>query len=284
MFRGTGTHFGSPLLGDERSGGGLYEEVPADILSRLNRATVFLEFIDLSDFGSGTNWTVTAIVAGTASSSTSTAGGALSLDPGAVDNQGLGSVQYGGGGAAYFIASTTDSIDGMDNRIISCSARMNSSDFSASDWFFGLAGFDTTLMGTTGALLTTGADNCVGWQHAGESLTQGGVSGTDGNDVRMVSAGGGVANLEATLLSAGNVAPVPAPANAAVDNVFIEFGFKIIGTRNVEFYRNGRLVHRRLMSNALASGMVISFANVNVGGAGGQNIILADYVMASASR
>lgn len=281
MARGTGTHFGSPLYGDDRSGGGLYEEVPVDIQSRTNRAAFFFDLADVNDMVTGTNWTKTDIVASSLSAVTTTNGGVFTIDPGAVDNQGLGSLQFN---VAYMVPNGSTQLDGMPSRIISAEARFACSDFSASDWFWGLAAADTTLMGTTGALLTTGADNCVGWHHAGETLNQGGINQNDANDVRMVSAGGGVANMEATLLSLANVAPVAVPANSAIDAIQVSYGIKIIGTQNVEFYRNQRLVHRRRMSNALAASLTLSFTNVNVGGAGGQNVISLDYCWGSTSR
>lgn len=278
MFRGTGTHFGSPLLGDERAGGGLYEEVPADILSRIARSSQFYDFTDGLDFSSSNNWVVTQIAAnGSSTSVVGAANGVHQIDSAAVNNDGIGSFQTN---KSFMTASTTDSIDGMDNRIISAGARFSVSDYSGSDWFFGIAEIDSTLMLATGLLAANGADNCVGFQHAGEAVNQGGVSQTDGNDIRLVSAGGGVANIQATLASAAQF-PVAIPADAAVDGILIEYGIKIIGTQNVEWYRNGRLVHRRRMSNALANAMCLSFANVSVGASVLMNI---DFVWGSASR
>lgn len=281
MFRGTGTHFGSPLLGDERAGGGLYEEVPVDLQSRINRNAFFIDFHDGLDFSAGNTFLLTQLTAGGAVNPINPgANGQIRLTPAAVDAQGVGSFQYV---TRSLMATTADSIDGMDNRIIACGARFLHSDFSIADWYFGLAESDTTLMGATGLLLTNGGDNCVGFHHIVDAVAQGGVTGPDGNNLRMVSAGTGVANYETTFLSAGNVAPVAVPTDAQIDGVFVSYGIKIIGTQNIEFYRNEKLVHRRRMSTALSTsvGLVPSFAIVSNGTDENFDI---DYVWYSSSR
>lgn len=280
MIGNTGSHWEKPHLGSDKAGGGLYEEVPIDVVSRINRATVFFDFIDLFDLNAGaaSPWLLTQLVAGGAIFSGAGNGGSMQLNCAAVDAQGIGSLQCN---SPAWVASTSDSLDGMENRILSAGIRFSHSDFSVSNWFWGLAGTDTTLMGTTGLLLATGGDNCVGWHHIVDAVSQGGITGPDGNNVRMVSAGGGVANYEGTLLSAANVGPVPAPADASIDSISFDYGIKIIGTQNVEWYRNGRLVHRRRMSNAINAAMTLSFAAVSNGT--DENWII-DYVWGSTSR
>lgn len=277
MALGTGTHWSAPLLGDDKAGGGLYEEVPADILSRTHRSSIYYDFLDGQEFTTTINWTLTPLTAGTVAAAATGTNGQLLLNCLAVDAQGIGSFQNN---VSAYTPSLADSTDGLASRVISAAARFSHSDFSVSNWFFGLAAADTTLMGTTGTLLTVGGDNCVGWHHVVDAVAQGGITGPDGNDVRMVSAGTAVANYQATLLSAAQV-PLAAPANASIDGVMVEYGIKIIGTQGVEFYRNGILRHRRQMAVALTGPLTLSFGAVSNGT---DENWLVDYVWASASR
>lgn len=277
MALGTGTHWSGPLLGADNAQGGLYEEVPADILSRVNRSSVFYDYHDGQDFTTTINWTLTQLVGGGAAGSVAGSNGVLQINCAAVDAQGVGSFQNN---VAGFVPSTANSLDGMENRIIAAACRFSHSDFSIANWFFGLAAADTTLMNTTGTLLAVGGDNFVGWHHIVDAVAQGGLTGPDGNDVRMASAGTAVANYEGTLLSAAQN-PLAAPANAAIDSVMVEYGIKIIGTQNVEFYRNGILRHRRRMSAALAGSLTLSFGMISNGT---DENWLVDYVWGNASR
>lgn len=268
MALGTGTHWEGPLLGSDKAQGGLCEEVPADIQSRRHRSALFYDFIDAND---DATLAVTTLTAGTAVIVGPTTNGILRLTTGAVADQGLGSVQFSLDAAAYLSASTTDSSDGLPNRLISFGCRASLADWSDNDWFIGLAGTDTTLMASTGALTTVGFDNGVGFRHLV----------ADGNDLGFVSAGAAVANIEVTLFSAAQV-PRVAPANAGVDAVFHEFGITIDGTQNIAFYINGVLRHRRRMANALAAAMTPSLTLIS--GTGVANTMDVDYLWTSQTR
>jgi len=234
----------------------LYEDVPVDILSRSQRLGYFQDFIEL---GSGSaaaagHFNVQVIVSGTADVAANVPNGIFRLAATAV-NEGVGSAQTAGSAAvafapaqAYLTASVADALDRSLNRLIAFGVRASVSDFSNCDWFLGLGGQDGTFMDATGVLLTTGGDNHVGFHHLL----------ADGNDVRLSSAGAGVANTQATLLSAAQV-PRAVPNDAAVDGVMFEYGIRIVGTQDVEFYINRTLRHRRRMANALASTLLPTF-------------------------
>lgn len=284
MALGTGTHWQGPLLGAV----GAYEELPAAIQSQRDAWYVFFDFNEGAQVavGAGTSWaTGTQIGAtGTVAAVNNQPGGIMRVTSGAVDNAGIGSWQFLPNSGC--IPTTANSLSGLDNRKIAFGARIAISDFSVSDWFFGLATVDTTLMLATGLLAATGGDNCVGFQHAGEAVNQGGISsaaGGDGNDVRLVSAGTAVANMQGTLLSAAQV-PRVALANADIDGVFFDYAVQIIGLQTVEFYINGTLRHRRLMGTAFAAAqnLLPSFTNVCAGGADCNMDI--DYVWFGATR
>lgn len=286
MAIGTGqTHWQSGHVGAE---GTPYDEVPLQVP---NRRFAIERFVDFTDVGEVTGWALTQVgITGTFTASNQANGVAL-LASGITDNAGVGSLQWDNAGgtvagtlAACLIPSTVNSLSGLDNRIIACGARFNVADYSLGDWFFGLAAVDTTLLLATGLLASTGADNCVGFHHAGEAVTQGGLTGADGNDVRLVSAGTGIANIVGTRLSAANQ-PLPVPANADIDGVFVEYAVRIVGTRNVEWYRNGVLRHSRLMATPFAGFvMTPSFANLLVGAGGVSNDMNIDYVWFSSTR
>ena len=268
MAIGTGSHWSGPLYGSDNAGGGLYDDLPIEIQNRRFRSYVFYDFTDLlqDDTGATNLWTTTALVASTAPAiitSPVNNGGFLRVTSDGVDAQGLGSFQTS---VSTMLVSTAAQADGTSKRVISMGTRLKVSDWSASDWFWGLADFDTTLMGTTGLLLTTGADNFVGFHHIVDAVAQGGITGPDGNDVRLASAGTAVANYQATLLSAAQV-PKAVPTDAAIDGVVVELGLRLIGNNVVEYYVDGRLRHRRLMSNAFAASLTLcpSFAHVSNG-------------------
>lgn len=280
MALGTGTHWEGPLLGSDRAQGGLLEEMCADLNSRRNRWGYFYDFIRADDFTTA-DWTATQIAANGGVGLQIANGGLLRITSGAVDNDGEGSVQTDG--VIPVVPSTNDTPDGLANRICAFGARVSIADWSASSWYIGLAGGDTTLMAATSLLTATGGDNCVGFHHVAEAQTQGGILGPDLNDVRLISAGGGVANYQGTLLSAAQN-PRSVPVNATVDGVFHEFGVKIIGVNMVEYYLNGVLRHRRVTSNnfSTVNGQTISFANVCTGGA--DNNMDIDYVWMAGTR
>lgn len=277
MALGTGSHWEGALLGSDASQGGLCEEVPVEVTSRRFRATSFYEFADAAEDDAG-SWTTTQVgAAGTASIISGVNGGIIRLVSVGGANTGVGSWQNN---QASIEASNAVTADGIVHRIISFGARMRHSDWSATNWFIGFAVFDTTLMDATGALLATACDNFVGFHHVFDATLQGGITGPDGNDLRLVSAGTAVANYQATLLSAAQ-RPLPVPANAAIDNVFIDVGCKITSLQDVEFYVNGTLRHRRRMGTAMVAGsqLVISGAQIEPG----SNFDL-DYVWASVTR
>lgn len=281
MAIGTGSHWKNPLLGSDAAGEGLYEEVPVDVLSRSVRSTWFNDFIFGDDFQS-TSWTTTQIAAnGTAAldNSGTRSNGFILITSGAVNNDGVGGTRLN---IAEWGPSSSASIDGLTKRVISCGARFSVSDYSSSDWIFGL--FQpgaNSIIDATGAVVTS--TDGVGWHHIGEATTQGGQIGPDGNNVRMVSWGTALANYATTYASAGNVAPVALPTDAAIDGTLVDYGFKIIGNQDVEFYRNGRLIHRRRQANVFTSGVQLELYFANVGT--GSSIVMAvDYVWVSSSR
>ena len=280
MSLGTGTHWQGPLLGAT----GATEDLPVAIQNQRDAWYVFMDFNIGSELavGAGTSWaTGTQIGATGVIGGAAVAGGVMRVTSGAVDNAGIGSWQYLPN--AVTTPTTANSISGLDNRKIAMGARIAISDFSVSDWFFGLGTVDTTFMLATGALAATGADNFVGFHHVAEATAQGGLTGPDGNDLRLASAGTAVANYQGTLLSAAQ-APRPVAANADVDGVFFEYAIQIIGLTNVEYYINGTLRHRRALGTALAAGinLVPSFTHVCAGGADANMDI--DYVWFGATR
>lgn len=282
MALGTGTHWEAPLLGSDRAQGGLCEEISVDLMSRRNRWGYFFDFIRSDDF-TAADWTATIIAANGGVGLQSLNGGVLRITSGAVDNDGEGSVQLDF--VAPAIPSTADTPDGLSNRIIAFGARAAISNWSTSTWYIGMGAVDTTFVLATSLIAAVGGDNCVGFHHTAEAVTQGGIvspAGGEGNDVRLVSAGTAVANMQGTLLSAAQV-PRAVPADAAVDGVMHEFGVRIIGTNVVEYYLNGTLRHRRQMNVAFAAvGQTITFANTCTGGA--DNSMDIDYVWFAGTR
>lgn len=277
MAIGSGTHFGGPVYGDDRSAGGLCDDVPIEIQNKRFRAVQFYDFMNGADHINATNWLLTIITSGTAAVVTGAGSSVLRLAA-TTDAQGVGSFQALTGSMTI---STAAQLDGASARTISCAARFSHSDFSIANWFFGLAPIDVTLMATTGDLLAIGGDNMLGFHHIVDATAQGGVTGPDGNDVRLVSAGTAVANYETTMLSAGNAGPVAVPADAAIDGVMREYGVRITGNRNIEWYVNGRLVHRRRTSAALTGSLTPSFALIANGTLDNYDI---DYVWQCATR
>ncbi len=282
MALGTGTHWEGPLLGSDRAQGGLCEEMHADLVSRRNRWSYFDDFIRADDFTSA-DWTATQIAANGAVAIQPQHGGVMRVTSGAVDNDGEGSVQLDFIGPAF--PSAADTPDGLTNRIIAFGARAAISNWSTSTWYIGMGAVDTTFVLATSLIAAVGGDNCVGFHHTAEAVTQGGIvsgAGGEGNDVRLVSAGTAVANMQGTLLSAAQV-PRAVPADAAVDGVMHEFGIRIIGTNMVEFYLNGVLRHRRQMNVAFAAvGQTITFAHTCTGGA--DTNLDIDYVWIAGTR
>lgn len=271
MALGTGTHWEGPLLGSRD----LYEEIPVDIQSRRFRSSYIYDWLDIQE---DDGWTLTTITSGTAAITTDLANGVIRISA-TVDAQGIGSFQPN---VSNLLPSTVNTADGLDNRIIAFGARFSHSNYDIANWFFGLGAFDTTFMGVAGDILTPGADNMVGWHHIVDATAQGGLTGPDGNNLRMVSAGGGVANYQATMLSAAQV-PLPVPVDAAVDGVMIEYGIRIIGTQDVEFYRNGVLRHRRRMTVPLSTavGIIPTFCLIANGTIDTWDV---DYVWGSSTR
>jgi hypothetical protein len=254
MSIGTGTHFENPILGSKD----LYEDVPVDILSRTQRFAYFVDFVEPDTDSTAGMMNVTTIVSGTGAVVANSVNGIFRLSNTAV-NEGIGSAQaVSSAGVSfapsqgYLTPSTTDALDGSPNRMISFGARVSVSDYSNCDWYVGLGGQDGTFMDATGVLLTTGGDNEVGFHHLVATA----------NDTRLISAGAGVANQQVTLLSNAQV-PRAIPADAAVDGVMFEYGIRIIGTQDVEYYINRTLRHRRRMANALASTLVPTFCMIS---------------------
>lgn len=244
MALGTGSHWEAPILGSDKAAGGLCEEAPTLLQTARVRSHNFLDFINQADLAT---LTATQIGVGGAFTQLAVANGLIRAASTIVD-EGWGSIQAGSGAQTYLVPTLVDTVDGLANRIISFEARCSLLDWSDCDWFIGIGGLDTTFMQTTGVLLTTGADNHVGFHHLL----------ADGNDVRLSSAGAAVANTQVTLLSAAQ-APRPVLANAAVDGVMNTFGIKVTGTQDAEFYLNGMLRHRRRMANALAASLTPTF-------------------------
>jgi hypothetical protein len=268
MAIGTGqSHWAAGLVGREDTP---YDELAVDLVSRRFASATFMDFILPSEATNGATSGLHAWVAiqllgatGTAVYQQGEPNGVLRITAGAVDNAGVAQFMHNG---TVLQPSTTDSLSGLANRITAFGARFAVQDFSLTSWFFGIGTFDATFMAAGGNITATGADNMVGFHHiAGASGTQGSLAGPDGNDVRMVSAGGGVANYQTTMLSAGNVSTSPVPSNAAIDGIFREYAVKVIGLDKLEFYVNGVLRHRRAMGTALAAStaMAVMFANVN---------------------
>jgi hypothetical protein len=287
MSRGTGTHFENPVLGSRD----LYEDVPIDILSRTQRCGFFQDFVETASGGVTTGmWLSQPVVALTSSGVVlDTVNGLYRIVNGAVDAQGEGGVQMVGTSApfaparAFLTPSLTAAVDGNLHRIISFGAMVSISNYDISDFFIGLMGVDTTPMAATGLLTTTGFDNGVGFHHLVHANTQGGLTGPDGNAVRYASAGTAVANYQGTLSTSSTATggAQALPADAAVDGIFIEYGIRIIGTSQVEFYMNRALRHRRTMSAVLASTLVPTFCFISNGTTNTMNI---DYVWASQTR
>lgn len=287
MAIGTGqTHHQTGIVGGENISA---EELGIEVLNQRLAYYRFLDF-DLATHlaGAGNLFNLTQVGAAGTFAALAGNGGFARLASGAADNTGVGSLQIDvaggtGGTGATLVASTSNSLSGLDSRIIACGARFAVADYSVSDWFFGLAAIDTTLLLATGLLAAVGGDNIVGFHHCGEAVTQGGLTGTDGNDVRLVNAGTAVANMVATRLSAANQ-PMPAPADADIDGIFVEYAVKLNGLSSVEFYRNGVLRHRAVISPAMASvALVPSFAHITAGGGGAANMDI-DYVWYGCTR
>jgi len=285
MSIGTGTHFENPVLGSKD----VYEDVPVDILSRTQRATIFTDFNEPTENSTTGAWVSTAVTAVTTSAVVASAPNGIYRITNTVDAQGCGSLQMIGSTAALYAPaqawltpSLTAAVDGGLHRTISFGARVSINPFNISDWFIGLAGIDSTLLLATGLLATTGFDNGAGFHHMVHANPQGGLTGPDGNDVRFAAAGAAVANYQAVLSSSTNaLVRVPTPAAASVDGIFFEYGIRIVGTSRVDFFINRRMRHRMLLTNALASTLVPSFALISNGNACTMDI---DYVWASQTR
>lgn len=291
MAIGTGTHFNSPVLGARD----LYEDVPIDILSRTQRSGYFVDFIEPSTDSTSGIMSSTAITAVTTSAVQTSATGQLASNgvyriANTVDAQGCGSLQAVGTAANFAPAQNmlgginAVMLDGSTTSVTSFGARVRIANYDISDWFIGLAGIDTTLLLATGLLATTGFDNGVGFHHMNHTGPQGGLSGSDGNAVRFVQAGQGIANYVATLnTSSSATVPITLPADAAVDNVWFEFGIRLIGTTKCEWYINRTLRHKATLANAFAasSGLVPSFGFVTNGTVNNMDI---DYFWVSQTR
>lgn len=274
MALSTGTHWEGSLLGSDKAQGGLCDDVPIQVQNLRHRCSWLVDFLDNQDDDS---LIVTTITSGSGAMLSGVSGGALRLTA-TVDAQGVGNAQYN---HSFLVPTVGAGADGFP-RHFAMGMRFRHSDWSIANWAFGLGLLGTTFVGVTGTLVTPVADNFVGFHHVVDAVAQGGLTGPDGNDLRLVSAGGGVANYQATLLSQAQV-PLPVPADAAVDNTFIELGFRVIGNQSIEFYRNGALRHRRLANNAIvaASGL---FPSVGLIANGSIDNFDIDYMWLAVSR
>ncbi len=281
MAIGSGsTHWQNPLHG----GRAHYDEMSMNVLNQRDSWYVFYDFNDQGDADEGAtgNWIETLIGAtGTAALLPAQPGGILRITSGAVDNAGVGSFQHVP--QAAMIPTTADTLSGLPSRIIGFGARVAISDYSVANWSIGIGTVDTTVQLDTGLIATTYGNNFANFYHVAEASTQGGVLGPDGNNVRMASAGGGIANIGVTLLSAAQV-PKPVPADAAVDGVFFDYGIRIVGNQDVEFYIDGVLRHARRMPAAFGAGinLLATFTCLCAGGADVNMDI--DYVWFGATR
>ncbi len=230
-FAQENSHVRGGIFNTRRTRGGLLEGVPTTINEQRQVYTRFLDFDQNEDTTVG--WVATTITGGTLALNTAGTG-SLRLSHGTA-NQGFGSVQF---------ADDTLLLAPTAGKVITFGALVDISDVSDADWYIGLAETDTTFLEAAGTLATNGSDNMAGFYHLV----------ADANTVDMIQNG-----------TAGTAQETNATA-LPVDNTFIEYGVRITGTQNVEFYMDGIKQGSTVITTAaMDTALVPTFAIVDNG-------------------
>lgn len=211
-----GVHFKGPLLGDDRSLGGLLSGFPVDIAARVQVVTWFNDFLrGEADYDDTADWTESTIGTGTGSSgwiNTDNAAGYLTLTAGSANDEGIQSEFTGANGAGEFVVPTTD-------KWFAYGVRFRKTVATSGAIFVGLGETLTTtdmLTATTGALAHT---NCIGFW-TGEA------SAAVTLEARRASGSGTGSTAIATLAS----------------NTFVDVGFRVEVATPSSDTANGRII------------------------------------------
>ena len=254
------SHFSGPLevsQNQRASGGGMFEDAPIDALKGRSPSLYYKDFLDVNDFVSGTNWTVTNITSGTAAIGAETNGNIRLAAT--TDNQGLGSVQHGAA------ASTARTLVPAASTICIFEARVAHSNWSEGDWFIGVGEYDTTFMGADGALTANGGDNHAGFHH----------QVADDTSFNLSVAGTALANTQ-------NPTGLGTAAGALTDDQYYRFGFRINGVGLIRFYIDDVPVSEWTSLTAdFAEPLTPTFCMIAEGAALTMDV---DYVLASQTR
>lgn len=247
IFDPGNTHVRGGVFGTRRSQDGLLKDVSAEVNARRQR---YYHFSDFDHDEEVTRFTETDITAGTVALINAGNAGIMRLSN-TTANQGIGSLQFTDANALLIAAA---------GRVITFGAGVNINDVSDADWFIGLGETDTTFMSLAGALLTPGSDNMAGFHHL--------VADVNTVDMVQNGAGGTIQNTDAISLP--------------VDDTFIEYGVRITGLQDVEFFMDGIKQGETVITTAaMDTGMVPTFAFISNGNAVTMDV---DYAWWSTTR
>jgi hypothetical protein len=255
--RVSGTHFEGPILGSDRSGGGLWDDLPI-ICSNVASAHVLIN--DFQTQFDEDDMVFTQLTgSGTGDIIADAPGGQYQIASETI-NQGCGSLQFTG-------AETAAEGLGVPTagRIIAFEARVKFSDVDNADWFVGLGETDTTFIEAAGTLAANGADNHIGFHHL---LADAGIPD-------LSYAGTAVANIA----DATRVGKITA---ALSDATWYRFGVRLEGTTRMQWFLDGKACSPVTISGtAFADGLVPTFGFISNGSAVTMNI---DYFVMAATR
>lgn len=251
-----------PLGGSRHAGGGLWENLPVELMSPSVSHTHFVDYQSDSDIE---YYVTTNITSGTVDIVTATANGILRLNNTAI-NEGLGSVQYTD--AAAMSAGIAAPLAGRD---IAAEFRVACDDIDDCDWFVGLGEVDTTFMTLAGALAANGADNCIGFHH---TIADAGVP-------ILTACGTALANIQ-TSRAAGGITPLGPATSALADDTHYRLGLRIQGTGLVRFYIDDIPASDWVtLTAALAEPMTITYCMISNASAINFDV---DYAIVTATR
>ena len=276
MSIGNGTHWKGPLRSGDQAGGGLLEDIPADVLAHREESVYFNDFLNADrHLNLTTEWE--AVDVGTVTVDPSTfiragvANGVLRMIADATDGDG-NSLQatFPTGGVEGNALVPLAASDPDPARSIVFEVKVTHSDWDDNHWFFGIMedAAGTAVLDTNGDM--AGSLEYLGFHHNGDD---------DGDGIpRLVLAGGNNTPETAAAGTGSSSSAIAAPTDASSRR----FGVRLTGTDGCEWFVDGKRVARATAASAFTAPLYIAFGAVNNGAVA--DTVDIDWVLASQTR
>ena len=273
------TRFSGPILGDKRSGGGLYADYPIALAAIPSARVYFEDFEYVPRIASGpviangatATMVQTADIGSVSSATTTISGSVLAIGAGAADDTGRYAYIVGSAAADGGTSLMSPSLNFATVESFICEFRFNLNTFALGNAFFiGFGTAGTAPLTTVNAL--AGAD--VFGLHVTTAVTTGATT------YNLVMRSNSATNHNATIQTATFA--------AGVATGYIRVGFRVTrpgtSTANVVPYWNGTALATQAVTGiASAAGMVPSFVALATETLGG-SALNVDYILLARAR